>query len=119
MKKLHTFEQFVSKLTEDTVTPPDDSKVEINDVTTHKGEVISSEEILGIMLSCESEKEVEDKLYDKFGQLAFSKEDISKILAYYNDYKEEVNKKEQEEKEKEDKGDEGGGDDLGDLTKGL
>lgn len=119
MKRLHTFEQFISKLSEGTVSPPD-SNHEIEDMITHDGTEISGEEILGIILSCEGENEVEDKLYDKFGQTAFTTEDISKVLAHYNKYKAEIKKKEQEEKDKEKEGgDEGGGDDLGDLTKGL
>lgn len=121
MKSIKTFEQFISSLQEDTITPNKDSKVEIDAITTHDGTEISSEEIVGIIVSCESEKEVKEKLYDKFGQTAFTEEDISKILAYFNSYEEEVNKEEQEKEKKDKEGGDGGdgGEDLGDLTKGL
>ena len=111
MKTLMTFEQF---LTEDSVKAGQDSEVVIKDMITYDGTEISSEEILGLVVSSESEEEMIEKSYEKFGNTAFSEEDISTLKKYWNDYSAEQKEKEKEaEEEAEDAA--GGDDGLGDL----
>lgn len=116
MKSIKTFEQFVSSMNEDTIKAGPESEVEFGDVITKDGVEISSEELLGLAISSETEGEFKDKLYDKFGQDAFSEEDMSKAVAMYNDYQAEQKEKEKEA-EKEAEGAEGG--DAEDPLAGL
>lgn len=106
MKKLMTFEQFVS---EDAINANPDSEVVIDDMITHDGTEISSEEILGIVVSADNEEQAVDKMYDKFGQTAFSEEDISTIKKYWNDLSAE---EKEAEKEAESGDDAEGGEDI-------
>lgn len=102
MKSIKTFEQFVSSMNEDTIKAGSESDVEFADVITKDGVEISSEELLGLAISSETEGEFKDKLYDKYGQNAFAEEDMSKAVAMYNDYQAEQKEKELEaEKEAE------------------
>ena len=91
-----TFEQF---LTEDSIKAGKESEVVIKDMTTHDGTEISSEEILGLVVSSESEEEMIEKSYEKFGNTAFSEEDISTLKKYWNDYSAEQKEEEKEEEE--------------------
>ena len=120
MNKILTFEQFLSgatKTNEDAIKAGEESEVVIDDMITTNGTEISSEELLGIVISSETEEEVKDKMYDKFGQTTFAEEDISKVVGYWNEYQAEIKEKEKEaEKEKE--GD-GGLGDTGDLAADL
>ena len=112
MNTLKTFEQFVSA-NEEAINAGPESEVVVDDMITTNGTKISSEEILGIVVSSDNEKQLVDKMYDKFGQTSFSEEDISTLKKYWNDYSAE-NKEEELEKEKE--GGEGEGDDpLADI----
>ena len=117
MKTLLTFEQFLSnsnKTNEEAIKAGEESDVVIDDMITRDGTEISSEELLGIIVSSETEEEAVDKMYDKFGQTAFSEEDISKLKAYWNEVETEKKEKEkEEEKEKEGEGD--GADAAGDI----
>jgi hypothetical protein len=114
MKNLKTFEQYWSSITEDAIKAGEESEVVIDDMITTDGTEISSEEILGIVISSETEEETVDKMYDKFGQLSFSTEDIEKIKKYFNDYQAEVKEKEKEAEKEADGGD-GEEDPLADL----
>ena len=107
-KNIKTFEAFVK---EEAINAGPESEVVIDDLITHNGTEISSEEILGIIISSDNDKQVEDKIREKYGELAFSTEDISKIVQYYNDYSAEQKEKELEA-EKEAEGGEGGDDPL-------
>jgi hypothetical protein len=102
---IKTFEQFVA---EEAINAGPESEVVIDDMITHNGTEISSEEILGIVISSDNDKQVEDKIREKYGELAFSTEDISKVISYYNDYNAEIKEK---EKEKEEEAEGGEGDD--------
>lgn len=111
MKKLLTFEQFASnkaaETNEEAIKAGEESEVVIDDMTTHDGTEISSEELLGIIVSSETEEEAVDKMYDKFGQTAFSEEDISKLKAYWNEVDAEKKEKEKEEEKKKEEGGDG------------
>lgn len=110
-----SFDAFAGSANEEAINAGPESEVVIDDMITTDGTEISSEEILGIIVSSDNEKQVEDKMYDKYGNTSFSEEDMSTIKTYYNDYSAE-NKEEELEKEKEaeegGEGGEAGGDDL-------
>jgi hypothetical protein len=120
MKKILTFEQFASNraatTNEDAIKAGEESEVVIDDMITTNGTEISSEELLGIVISSETEEEVKDKMYDKFGQTTFAEADISKVVGYWNAYQAEIKEKEKEE-EKKKEGGEGG--DTADLMADL
>lgn len=109
MKYLRLFEQFI-KETKDSVLAGDESKVEVDSVITVKGKKISAQEILGAIISSDTEKEIEQFFYDKYGEGSFSIEAMSAIKKAFNDYgaeqAEEEKEKEKEEKEAEE--DDGG-----------
>lgn len=110
MKRVKLFEQFIS---EDAINANPDSEVVIDDMITHDGTEISSEEILGIIVSADNEEQAVDKMYDKFGQTAFSEEDISTIKKYWNDLSAEEKEAEKEAEEEAEGGDGAeGGDDI-------
>lgn len=106
MKNLKTFEQFIGRMNEEAIKAGEESKVVIADMITTNGTEISSEEILGIVISSETEEEIPDKMYDKFGQTAFSTEDIETVNKYWNEIQAEKKEKEKEA-EKEAEGGEG------------
>jgi hypothetical protein len=112
--KLFTFTEFVN---EGSVKVGEVNDVVIDDMTTYDGTEISAEEILGMVVANKTEDDMVDSVYKKYGQMAFSKEDISNLQKAWNDYN--ADKKEAEleaEKEKEGAGEkgsdatEGGGD---------
>lgn len=105
MKTLKTFEQFVSA-NEEAINAGPESEVVIDDMITTDGTEISSEEILGIVVSSDNEKQLVDKMYDKFGDASFSEEDMGTLKKYWNEYSAE-GKEEELEKEKEEEGGEG------------
>lgn len=101
--KLFTFAQFIN---EGSVKVGEVDDVIIDDMTTYDGTEISAEEILGMVVSNETEDDMVDAAYQKYGQMAFSKEDISNLQKAWNDYN--ADKKEAElEAEKEKEGDAG------------
>jgi len=108
MKYLKLFEQFLGE--KDSVLAGDESKVEVDSVITVKGKKISAQEILGAIISSDTEKEIEQYFYDKYGDGSFSIESMSAIKKAFNDYR-----KEQAEEEKEAEKEEEGGDDDGGL----
>ena len=115
--KLKTFEQFVN---EAAIKAGPESEIVIQDMITRDGTEISAEEILGLVVSCNSEEEMAEKAYDRFGNAAFSEEEIMLLKKYWNDYSAEQ-KEAEKEAEEETEGEEGEeGDDmgLGDLDLG-
>jgi len=102
MKYLKLFEHFISE-TKDSVLAGKDSKVEVDAIITIKGKKISAQEILGAIISSETEKEIEQYFYDKYGEGSFSIEAMSAIKKAYNDYKAEQ-AEEEKEAEKEESG---------------
>lgn len=102
---------------EEAITPKD-SKVTVDDFTTENGVEIKAAEIVGVMVSCESEKDFKDHFYDVYGIDAFTEADMGTLTTYFNEYLEEINAEETEEEEKEKEKEEGGNpaaDLLGDL----
>ena len=99
MKYVKLFEEFIN---EDSVKAGQESDVVIKDLIAQDGTEIASEEILGLVVSSESEEEMVEKLYDKYGNTTFSEEDMSQLKAYWNEYSAEQKEKEMEaEKEAE------------------
>ena len=99
MKHVKLFEEFIN---EDSVKAGQESELVIKDMITQDGTEISSEEILGLAVSSESEEEMVEKMYDKYGNTTFSEEDMSILKKYWNDYSAEQKEKEMEaEKEAE------------------
>jgi hypothetical protein len=87
------------------VTP--DSKVVVDDYLLDDAETeIKSTEIIGAIVSANSEDEFLDHFYKEYGNGAFTETDIAKLIAYYQEYREEVNAAETEAEEEAEAGDE-------------
>lgn len=95
------------------VTP--ESDVTVDDYTTDNGQEISAIEIVGVIVSSESEDEFLDHFYEEYGQTAFTETDTATLVKYYNEYLEEITAKETEEEEAEKEEEEGGDDPLADM----
>ena len=100
-----------------TVTP--ESDVKVDDYTTDAGELIKAAEIVGAIVSSETEKEFTDYFYDQYGLSAFTENDIATLVTSYNEYVEEVTDAETEAEEDEEQADKTAGgaeeDPLADL----
>lgn len=94
MKYVKLFEQFIK---ENTAKPNPDSDVVADDITLEDERVISSAEIIGAIINSESEKELEDYFYDKYGQTAFRAGELAEIKQLWNEYQAEVKELEAEE----------------------
>lgn len=122
MRIIKTFEEFTSSsenIEETNVASPGtESKVKVDDFTTDAGKLIKSIEIVGVIVSSETEKEFKDYFYNEYGEGAFTEADMSSLVKHYNEYTEEENaeeaEKEKEEEEAKDK-EEGGDDPLAGL----
>jgi hypothetical protein len=114
MKRIKLYEEFIESLKEEAMTPKD-SKVTVDDYTCDSGLEIKSTEIVGAMVSCESEDEFLDYFYNQYSMTAFTEADIASLVKYFNDYLEEVTAKETEEEEAKKKEEEGGDDPLAGL----
>jgi hypothetical protein len=101
------WEDRTNEAVEEKAITPKDSKVTVDDYTTENGLEIKSSEIVGAMVSHESEDEFKDFFYDQYGIDAFTEADMSKLVTYFNEYLEEIKAEETEEEEKE-KEEEGG-----------
>lgn len=98
------------------VTP--DSKVVVDDYMLDDAETkIKSTEIIGAIVSSESEDEFLEHFYKAYGNTAFTENDISTLIAYYQEYREEVNAEETEKEQEEEDAAKGGDakDPLADL----
>jgi hypothetical protein len=102
MKTIKTFEQFTGSLKEDAIDAGPDSKVIIDDVSLDSGKEIKSTEILGAILSSKTEKEYKEYFYNTFGNGAFTEEDISTLVKFFNEYREEAAEIEKEADAEED-----------------
>jgi len=90
MKHLKTYNEF-GKIQEDAVKGQE-SDVFIDDVYIAKQDSeIKGAEILGVIKSSETESEFRDYFYAEYGEGHFTKEEISKLVAFYNEYDEEAN----------------------------
>ena len=96
-----------SVVNEEAVEVTPDSKVVVDDYLLDDAETeIKSAEIIGAIVSANSEDEFLDYFYKEYGNGAFTESDISKLIAYYQDYREEVNAAETEAEEEAEGGDE-------------
>ena len=100
MKHIKLFEEFIKEATN--VTP--DSKVVIDDYTADNGKEIKSIEIVGAIVSSETEKEFEDYFYDTYGNGEFTTNDISTLKKSYLEYTEEITAAETEAEAEAEKG---------------
>lgn len=110
MKYVKLFEQFIS---EEAMKAGKDSDVVIDDITLEDGKTISSAEVVGVMVNSESEDELEQYFFDKYGQNAFKQGELAEIKQKWNEWHAE-----QKEAEAEAEKEAGGGEDdmgLGDL----
>jgi len=110
-KRKVSVDVFKSMIAEDAVNVTPESDVTIDNYTTDGNEEILSVEIVGAIVSSESEDEFLQYFYDTYGEGAFTKADTSTLTKYYNEYVEEVTAKETEEEEEAEKA-EGGDDEL-------
>lgn len=106
MKYVKLFEQFIK---EDAMKPNEESEVIVDDIELENGKIISSAEIIGVIINSESEAELEDYFYSKYGQNAFKAGELAEINKLWNEYTAEEKEKEAEEEKEA----EGGEDDLG------
>lgn len=109
--KLKTFKQFLleaesSQLT--SIKAGDDSKVEVSDQKTIDGDVIPAQEILGQIITADTEDAFKAYFYDKYGSTKFDTATMGQMLTAYQDYYAEE-AEEEKEKEKETEGGEGEG----------
>ena len=98
MKHVKLFEEFIS---EDATQVTPESDVKVDDYTTDNGQEIKSTEIVGVIVSSESEKEFTDHFYDEYGNNAFTENDMNTLIKYYNEYQEELNTIKAEEEDEE------------------
>ena len=110
-KRKVSVDVFKSMIAEDAVNVTPESDVTIDNYTTDGSEEILSVEIVGAIVSSETEDEFLQYFYDTYGEGAFTKADTSTLTKYYNEYVEEVTAKETEEEEEAEKA-EGGDDEL-------
>lgn len=104
MKRIKLFEEFIN---EEAVEVTPDSKVVVDDYLLDDAETeIKSTEIIGAIVSANSEDEFLDHFYKEYGNSAFTETDIAKLIAYYQEYREEVNAAETEAEKKTEGGDE-------------
>ena len=106
MKYVKLFEQFIK---DDAMKPNEESEVIVDDIELENGKIISSAEIVGVIINSESESELEDYFYSKYGQNAFKAGELAEINKLWNEYTAEEKEKEAEEEKEA----EGGEDDLG------
>jgi hypothetical protein len=106
MKRVKLYEEFLSEkikanpiVNEDAMEVTPESDVKVDDYTTDNGELIKSAEIVGAIVSSETEKEFQDYFYDQYGINAFTEGDLAALVKYYNEYEEEVTAAETEEEE--------------------
>lgn len=100
MKYIKLFEQFIK---EEAMKPGKDSEIVIDDVSLENGKTISSAEIVGAIVNSETELELEDFFYTKYGQNAFKQGELATIKKYWSEYQTET-KEAESEAEKEAKG---------------
>ena len=113
MKKVRLYEDFIA---EDAKTVKPDSDIKIDDFSTDDGIELKSQEIIGAIVSSETEKEFKEYFFDKYGNTAFTEADMQNLVVMYNEYLEEITAKETEEEEEEKKEEEGGEEDpLADI----
>lgn len=116
MKYVKSLYEFVNLNEEDTssahLKSDPESEVTVSDISLDSGKEIKAQEIMGVIVSANSEEEVKDYFFTNYGNNAFTKEEMATIVAWYQKLEAESTEK-KKEKEKE----EGGGED--DALAGL
>jgi hypothetical protein len=107
MKYLKLFEDFIK---EEAMSPNPDSDIVADDITLEDGRTVSSAEIIGAIINSESEDELEDFFFGKYGENAFKQGELAEIKQLWNEYMAEEKEKEAEEEEGGDDSGEGGDD---------
>ena len=100
MKHIKLFEEFIR---EDAMSPNKESDVVIDDIKLENGKNITAAEIVGAIINTDTEKEIEEFFYGKYGQNAFKAGEMETIKKYWNEYQAE-----EKEAEAEDEGGEDG-----------
>lgn len=108
--KIKTFNQFITESQLTSIKAGEDSKVEVSDQKTVDGKVIPAQEILGQIITADTEDSFKAYFYEKYGSTKFDTGTMSQMLKAYQDYYAEE-AEEEKEKEKEEEGGEGEGDD--------
>ena len=104
MKHIKTYNEFAG-IEEDAVKGQD-SKVTVDDVyISSLDREIKGAEILGAIKAAKTEGEFKDYFYNEYGNGAFTEEEISKLVAFYNGYEEEDNLADAEAEKEEEKED--------------
>jgi len=83
MKYIKLFEQFIK---EDAMSPSEESDVVIDDIKLEDGRVISSAEAVGAILNTESEKELEEFFYGKYGENAFKAGEMATLKKFWQEH---------------------------------
>jgi hypothetical protein len=109
--KIKTFNQFITEAQLTSIKAGDDSKVEVSDQKTADGKVISAQEILGQIISADTEDAFKAYFYEKYGSTKFDTATMGQMMSAYQDYYKEQ-AEEEKEKEKDEEGEEGGDDPL-------
>jgi hypothetical protein len=110
--KIKTYNEYLNESQLSSIKAGEDSKVTVNDQKTVDGKVISAQEILGHIISAETEDEFKSYFYDKYGSTKFDTATMGQMVASYNEYYEEIAAKEKEDEDDDSEGEE---DALGDL----
>jgi len=99
--KIKTYNEYLNESQLSSIKAGDDSNVTVSDQKTADGTVISAQEILGHIISAETEDEFKAYFYDKYGSTKFDTATMGQMVASYNEYYEEIAAKEKEEEESE------------------
>lgn len=102
MKYLKSLYEFVNE-EKDYLKNDPESEVTITDMKLDSDKEIKAQEIMGVLVSATSEEEVKDYFFATYGNNAFTKEEMSKIVSWYQKLEAEQAEK-KKEKEKEEKG---------------
>ena len=102
MKYLKSLYEFVNE-EKDYLKNDPDSQVTVTDMKLDSDKEIKAQEIMGVLVSATSEEEVKDYFFATYGNNAFTKEEMSKIVSWYQKLEAEQAEK-KKEKEKEEKG---------------
>jgi hypothetical protein len=103
MKYVKLFEQFIN---EEAMKAGKESDIVVDDVTLEDGKTISSAEIVGVIVNSESEDELEEYFFDKFGENAFKQGELAEIKQKWNEWHAEQKEEEAEAEKEEDGGEE-------------
>ena len=83
MKYIKLFEQFIK---EDAMSPNEESDIVIDDIKLEDGRVISSAEAVGAIVNSESEKELEEFFYGRYGENAFKAGEMAILKKFWQEY---------------------------------